>query len=211
MQVGRLWLLSREIPDLFLLTIWWALALTSDQTPGVCQPAADRGCRQDSLYIRIQSRNRVFSLFKPLWLKSCARNSTFQLVSPSLWHYFSGARIAYQQTEAQASATRLSGAWLSVLLWLIYSNSPTWTWGSNCNPPGWCSLAPSCPEHMMRLCLKMRGRKRTLKYCCIGNNSSLFPFLADFWSASVPHVLGVVSKRTRQLVQTLFFQTIQKV
>lgn len=30
--------------------------------------------------------------------------------------------------------------------------------------------------------------KKGCKDCCIGNNSSIFPFMADFWSASVPHV-----------------------
>lgn len=145
------------------------------------------GSRQDCLYIRIQSRNSVFSIFKPLKLKSCARYSTFQLVFQAFEIILGEAVPEYFLSRPRVAPlmTSVSMACLSVLLWLIYSNSQSWAWTANCNSPGdayWLS-----PDLMRRFDSKISGRRRILKNCCIGNNSSIFPSMADFWSASVPH------------------------
>lgn len=149
-----MWLLWWEIHDLaFLLNIWWALTLNEGQvTMGVCGPGADLqvvrwliGCRQDCLYIRIQSRNLDWETVFLAFLNHLYWNVVGDILLLNLffkpWRLFSGVAVpAHVLSKPMAS---VSMACSSVLLWLIYSTSQswTWTWGTNyCNtppPPEW--------------------------------------------------------------------------
>lgn len=103
------------------------------------------GCRQDCLYIRIQSRNGDWETVFLAFLNHLYWNVGGDILLLNLffkpWRLFWGGAApdhVLSKPRVPALMTSVSMACSSVLLWLIYSSSQswTWTWGTNyCNHP----------------------------------------------------------------------------